>query len=220
MAVTRLAARNCAEAKIVGGSIGCRLRRSFTTNATKLTTPTTSDPHTLTAPQPSSPAAMSPQLTPPSASAISAAPTPSMRGSASGSSVSGTCRAATTTTNTASGRLMRKIHRHEAASTSQPPRKGPMADATPLSPDHAPMARDRSSGRKLASRMARLAGVSSAPPTPCTSRAKTRNTTVGATAHSSEPTANTTMPSWKMRLRPNRSPSDPPRRISAETDSR
>ena len=140
--------------------------------------------------------------------------------SASGSSDSGTCRAATTTTKAASGRLMRKIHRHEAASTSQPPRNGPIADAVPLSPDHAPMARERSSGRKLASRMARLPGVSSAPPTPCTTRASTRNTAVGATAHSSEPMANTTMPSWKMRLRPKRSPSDPPSRMSAEVASK
>ena len=157
---------------------------------------------------------------PPSDSAISAAPRPSTCWSASGSSDSGTCLAATTTTKADNGRLMRKIQRHEAASTSHPPRNGPMADATPLSPDQAPMARARSSGRNVASRMARLPGVSSAPPTPCTTRARTRNTAVGATAHSSEPTANTTMPSWKMRLRPNRSPSDPPSRISDETASR
>ena len=115
---------------------------------------------------------------------------------------------------------MRKIHRHDAASTSQPPRNGPTAEATPLRPDQAPMARARSCGRKLASRMARLPGVSSAPPTPCTMRAATSRGALGATAHSSEAAANTTMPSWKMRLRPNRSPSDPPSRISDDTVSR
>ena len=41
---------------------------------------------------------------------------------------------------------MKKISRHDTASISQPPTKGPIALATPASPDHAPIARPRSSG--------------------------------------------------------------------------
>ena len=95
-----------------------------------------------------------------------------------------------------------------------------MADATPLSPDHAPMARDRSSGRKLASRIARLPGVSSAPPTPCATRATTSSATFGAMPQASDATANTTTPTRNTSRRPKMSPSDPPSRISAAVASR
>ena len=62
-----------------------------------------------------------------------------------------------------------------------------MAAATPPSPDHAPMARARSPGLKLASIIARLPGVSSAPPTPWTSRAAIRKPALGATAQRARP---------------------------------
>ena len=42
------------------------------------------------------------------------------------------------TTATATGTLMKKINRQETALISQPPRNGPMADATPPRPDHGP----------------------------------------------------------------------------------
>ena len=84
----------------------------------------------------------------------------------SGSWLSGTCLFVTHTTTAASGRLITKISRHVTASTSQPPRKGPTAVATPPSPDQAPMAAPLSSRRKLASMMARLPGVSRAAPIP------------------------------------------------------
>jgi hypothetical protein len=35
---------------------------------------------------------------------------------------------------------MRNTSRHETASTSQPPRNGPIDVATPVRPDHAPIA--------------------------------------------------------------------------------
>ena len=168
------------------GSIGWLLRDSVTTNAPMATTPATSESTTLGAPQPRSPAPMSPQLSAPSDSATSAAPVTSIWRLACGSNDSGTCRAAMATTATDSGRLMRKIQRHDAASTSQPPTKGPMAAATPDRPDHAPMARGRSSGLKLASRMARLAGVSSAPPIPWATRPSTSAVSLGASAHATD----------------------------------
>ena len=90
---------------------------------------------------------------------------------ACGSRVSGTARVQHTMTSAATGTLMRNAHRQPGPSTSQPPTNGPIAPATPPSPDHAPTAAARSSLRKLACRIARLPGVSSAAPTPCSTRA-------------------------------------------------
>ena len=67
----------------------------------------------------------------------------------------------------------------------------------------------------VAEMMARLPGVSSAPPMPCTARARTRTSMVGATAHAIDATANSTTPATKTRRRPSRSPRDPPTRIRA-----
>ena len=88
--------------------------------------------------------------------------------------------------------------------------RGPAAVATPPRPDHAPIARGRSAGRNDAWMMARLPGVSRAPPIPWTTRATMRNPALGAMPQSAEATANHAMPSENMRRRPKRSPSDPP----------
>ena len=85
---------------------------------------------------------------------------------------------------------------------SHPPRNGPMAVATPPSPDHAPMAAGRSCSANEACRMARLPGVSSAPPTPCRARAAISTPAFGASPHSSDATANQTVPATNIRRRP------------------
>ena len=121
---------------------------------------------------------------------------------APGSRDSGTWRTDTHTTSAARGRLMRKMSRQEAAWTSQPPRNGPIAAVTPPSPDQAPMAGPRSSRRKLASMMARLPGVSRAPPMPWRARAAIRASSVGARPHSSEATANQITPITNTLRRP------------------
>ena len=92
--------------------------------------------------------------------------------------------------------------RHETASTSQPPSSGPSAVATPPSPDQAPIARARSPGLKLASIIARLPGVRSAPPTPCSRRAPISASALGAIAQSREATVNQATPMTKIRRRP------------------
>ena len=68
--------------------------------------------------------------------------------------------------------LIRKTSRqpHGATPTSRPPRIGPIAVATPPSPDQAPTAVDRSSLRNDACRIANEPGVSSAAPAPCSAR--------------------------------------------------
>ena len=77
-----------------------------------------------------------------------------------------------------------------------------MAPATPPRPDQAPMARARSSGRNDACRMARLAGVRSAPPMPWTTRAPMSHVDPGARPQQAEAAANHTMPTEKTRRRP------------------
>ena len=65
-----------------------------------------------------------------------------------------------------------------------------------------PMAWARSSSRNVDWMIARLPGVSSAPPMPCRARATISTPALGATPHSSEATANQTTPVTKMRRRP------------------
>ena len=111
---------------------------------------------------------------------------------------------------------MRKMSRQSPICTSQPPTKGPTAEATPVSPDHAPIARARSSSWKLACRIARLPGVSRAPPTPWATRPATSSSRVGAAEHSAEARAKSTTPAMNTRTRPNRSARAPLSRINAE----
>ncbi len=104
---------------------------------------------------------------------------------------------------------MTKISRQDTACTSHPPRNGPIAVATPPNPDHAPIARLRSSGTNDASRIAKLPGVNSAAPTPCNARAPTSTGALEATAPSSDATTNHTTPIRNIRRRPYRSPRSP-----------
>src|SRR6185437_15223736 len=139
-------------------------------------------------------ASMSASVRPARASAVSTDPAMSNRPRASGSRLSGTCRSPTATTATASGRLIRKIQRQPIEPTIQPPRNGPIAPATPPSPDQAPMARGRSSGLNVDWMMASEPGVSSAPPMPCSARAAMSTPMSGATPQISEASANQITP--------------------------
>ena len=97
---------------------------------------------------------------------------------------------------------MRKTSRQLTASTSTPPRNGPIRPAIPASDDHSPMRRARSAGRNEDWISARLPGVSSAPPTPCSARAATSCPAFWASPQSSEAAANQTTPMTKTRRRP------------------
>ncbi len=131
-----------------------------------------------------------------------------------GSTDSGTCRSETQITSAASGRLIRNTSRQLHASISQPPMNGPAAPAIPPSPDQAPIARDRSAAMNDAEMIARLPGVISAPPTPCSSLAATSISMFGASPHSAEASANQIVPTTNTRRRPSRSPSEPPSRMN------
>ena len=108
------------------------------------------------------------------------------------------------TTTTASGKLMTNTSRQPCGTAliSNPPSSGPAAVATPPSPDQAPMAPPRSCSAKDACRIARLPGVSSAPPTPCSARAAMSTATFGASPHSSDAIANQTVPITNILRRP------------------
>jgi hypothetical protein len=66
----------------------------------------------------------------------------------------------------------------------------------------------------VASMTARLAGVISAPPTPCRARAAMSQPMPGAAAHSTDATVNQANPARNTRRRPQRSLSEPASRIS------
>src|SRR5215469_2639588 len=122
---------------------------------------------------------------------------------------SGTWRTPAAMITAATGRLIAKISRQDTAWTSHPPRNGPIAVATPDRPDQAPIALPRSAGANDASMMARLPGVISAAPIPCTARAAISTGESGATPQISDATANQITPTRYIRLRPYRSPRVP-----------
>ena len=84
-----------------------------------------------------------------------------------------------------SGRLIRKIARQETAVTSQPPATGPTTNAIPVQAVQVPIAAPRSSPLKTTVIVASAAGVSSAPATPCSARAKISASALHASAHRS-----------------------------------
>ncbi len=67
--------------------------------------------------------------------------------------------------------------------------------------------------------MASDPGVSSAPPTPSSTRAPMSTPMLGANPHTAEASANQTTPIMNTRRRPSRSPSEPPSRISPASES-
>src|ERR1700716_3697478 len=69
------------------------------------------------------------------------------------------------------GTLRRKIVRHPTVSTTHPPRMGPKAPARAPAAAQVPIARPRASPVNAPPRMARLLGMSSAAPSPCSARA-------------------------------------------------
>ena len=119
-----------------------------------------------------------------------------------------------------SGTLIAKITRQENKSISAPPIGGPMRIEIPVQAVHEPIAAPRSSSPKVAVMIARVLGTSSAPAMPWSPRAKISALPLGATAHNSEQTPKAAIPIVKIRLRPKRSPSDPPTRMNALRVSR
>ncbi len=120
----------------------------------------------------------------------------------------------------ASGMLIRKIKRQEPIARSSPPASGPSTPAIAPQAVQLPIALPRSDSENVLTITASELGTSSAPATPCSARAITSATIVGASAHASEATPKPPTPIANTRRSPNRSPSEPPTRISEPSVSR
>jgi hypothetical protein len=99
------------------------------------------------------------------------------------------------------GRLMKKIQRHDAYSTSRPPMGGPRSAPMPVQAVHRPTARPLSASN-VARRSARLLVVNSAPKIPCRTRPEISSVVFGARPHKADATANPATPMTKSGLRP------------------
>ena len=86
---------------------------------------------------------------------------------------------------------------------------GPKAAAAPPTADHSPMAAPLRAGPKAGRSRPSDVGSMSAPPNAWSTRAPTRNSREGATAHSAEEAVKTPRPIRKAFLRPARSAQRP-----------
>ena len=108
------------------------------------------------------------------------------------------------------GRLIQNTDRQPIHSMSSPPTIGPSAIDMPTTPPQNPSARARSTRPMKTCEMIDIAtGFIIEPPTACTKRAAMSIPMLGARLHSSDPSAKTVSPIWKVRLRPKRSPVAP-----------
>ncbi len=178
-----------------GGTSGSCERRCTSTNETRQTTPTTTDPSTSGSANPRPGPSTSAAVTPASPSAPSTEPKMSGCPPICSSHDSGTYRRVNHTHSSAIGTLTRNASRHDHSCTSTPPSSGPTAPAIPPSPDHAPIARARSARTNDDWMIASAPGVSSAPPMPCSTRAATSISVDHASPHSTEETPNHATPS-------------------------
>jgi len=111
---------------------------------------------------------------------------------------------------TQTGTLIQKIHCQSSPSTTAPPTTGPIATASPLTPDQTPSARPRSrSGTACESRVSDR-GITAAAPKPWTVRKVINSALVSDSPQPTEASVNTAMPTTKTVRRPNRSPSAAP----------
>ena len=116
----------------------------------------------------------------------------------------------TATAPTATGRLRKKIARHETYSASAPPTTGPIASASADTPAQVPIALPRSSAGNVTVMIERVAGIMNAAPTPWTARNATSQAWPGAKPIAALDSANTTTPNRNILRRPKMSPRRPP----------
>lgn len=126
-----------------------------------------------------------------------------------GSRESGTRISIATSESTTIGALIMKTEPHQKWSSSRPPAIGPTAMATPTPPAQIPIALGCSSRSKTFIKMARLEGITKAPPTPISARKVISSAGEPDTPASTDPAPNTARPKSSIFLRPRRSPSSP-----------
>ena len=100
------------------------------------------------------------------------------------------------------GTLTKKIQFQDRCSVSNPPVSGPIASASAEMPAQMPIAVPRCRGGKVAVMMESVAGLISAAPRPCTTRARISSSPLPASPHQSEAAVNTAIPITNSRRRP------------------
>ncbi len=116
----------------------------------------------------------------------------------------------TTIAPAATGRLRKKIARHDTSSVSQPPSSGPTARAIADTPAQMPIALPRSPAGNALVMIERVPGIISAAPTPWRAREATSQPSVGAKPAVAEARAKMVTPVRKTKRRPKMSPRRPP----------
>jgi hypothetical protein len=116
--------------------------------------------------------------------------------------LSGTWVSVSQVTAHAIGKLIQKAARQLKLSINRPPRGGPSAVVIAEAAAQRPIARPRTVFGKEAAMMARLCGIMSAAPTPCTRRAPMSIVRLGAKAQAAEANVKIAMPIRKTRRRP------------------
>ena len=106
--------------------------------------------------------------------------------------------------------VQKNAHRQDACSMSQPPMTGPAAVVIAVKPDQVPIALPRSLSSKEALIMDKLPGMRNAASNPCTALVHISSWMSDASPQAIEATVKTTTPVRNIRLRPNKSPSEPP----------
>ena len=100
------------------------------------------------------------------------------------------------------GTLTKKIQFQDRCSVSRPPVSGPIASAMAETPAQMPIAVPRWRGGNVAVMIESVAGLISAAPTPCTTRAAINSVPLPARPHHSDASVNTAMPITNSRRRP------------------
>ena len=181
--------------------------------------PTAIEPQTTGSPQPREGCSIRAKVGAPRPIAESAIPAQSMPRKASSSRLSSTEWRVSITVAAISGMLTQKIARQEVIPIRAPPPAGPITVAIPVQAVQVPTALPRAAPSKVEATIASEPGTSSAPVTPCSARAATRNSSVGAIAQRTEVKPKPIKPKTNIRRRPNWSPRLPPT-SSSETNAR
>ena len=207
--VPRFARRKLGIRISAGSTIGRGCERQRRAVMTSRTSAAIAAPTTRAPVQPQSRPSTIASASSPSPAIASADPARSGSPVASSSTLSTIARRPIAYTSTPSGRFTRKTQRQSANSASRPPSGGPDAAASAAAAPHVPTAAARRptgySGRISASET----GTVTAAPAPCTTRAATSASQLGATAHAADAATNSAIPPRKTRLRPRRSARPP-----------
>src|SRR5438445_8215368 len=175
----RFAPLNARDLNSASGSIGEDACASTSTKRTRQAAPATKLPNTSELLQPNLADSRNAVTTPPNPAVANSAPSQSICATLE-PRLSGTRQNEIATTVHAMGTLRKNAQRQEPCSMSHPPRTGPRAVVIAVNPDHAPIAWPREFSSNDAPLIERLPGTNSAAPTPCTQRAMTSASTLGA----------------------------------------